>query len=72
MYLIFFTYIFKVDAGASNDNVTMNEVVEPLYNYQEAASATPEVLDAMKLFGYESFRTKQEESIMRILSGKYT
>jgi len=47
-------------------------VVEPLYHYKETEcfSATSEVLDAMNLFGYESFRMKQEECIMRILAGE--
>ena len=54
-------------------NVTTHEVVEPLYQFQETAhfSSTSEVIDAMKIFGYESFKMKQEECIMRILSGKY-
>lgn len=49
-----------------------NGVVEPLYHCQddERFSATSEVVDAMKVLGYESFRMKQEECIMRILSGK--
>ncbi|XP_068618290.1 ATP-dependent DNA helicase Q4 [Battus philenor] len=31
-----------------------------------------ELYDALKMFGYESFRTGQEQAIMRILSGKST
>ena len=58
--------------GTSNVSVTVREVVEPLYRCQktECFSATPEVLDAMKALGYQSFRVKQEECIMRILSGR--
>ena len=70
-------HIFKVSdqlqwlPRSSSVNVTMSTVVEPLYDCQEneCFSATSEVLDAMKLLGYESFRMKQEECIMRILSG---
>ena len=56
---------------SSSVNVTMSTVVEPVYNCQESEcfSVTSEVLDAMKLLGFESFRMKQEECIMRILSG---
>ena len=53
-------------------DVTTNEMVEPLYQFQEAESfsCTPEVLDALKSLGYDSFRMKQEECIIRILLGK--
>lgn len=49
-------------------------MIEPLYQFQanESFSSRPEVTDALKLLGYESFRMKQEECIMRILSGTYT
>ena len=57
--------------GLSSVTVTTHEVVQPLYNYQETESfsVTTEVLDTLKTLGYESFRMKQEECIMRILSG---
>ena len=56
------------------NDITRNEIVEPLYDFQETEifSSTPEVSDALKLLGYESFRMKQEECIMRILFGKNT
>lgn len=69
-------HLFKVNdllhPGSSSVDVTTKEVVEPLYSCYETEcfSATTEVLDALKLLGYESFRMKQEECIMRILSGK--
>ena len=70
-------YVFKVSdqlqwlPGSSGVAITTGTVVEPLYDCQESEcfSATSEVLDAMKLLGYQSFRMKQEECIMRILSG---
>ena len=77
-------YIYKIQyfnykvndrllSGKSAD-ITANEMVEPIYHFQEIEmfSDTPEVLDALKLLGHKSFRMKQEECIMRILSGKNT
>ena len=60
-------------SGEPSVNIASNKLVEPLYCPQETEhySATPEIVDAMKLLGYDSFRMKQSECIMRILSGKY-
>ncbi|XP_067111566.1 ATP-dependent DNA helicase Q4 [Osmerus mordax] len=49
--------------------------VEPLYSLGEdgqVQAAPPEVYDALKMLGYQSFRPGQESSIMRILSGQST
>ena len=60
-------------SGEPSVNIASNKLVEPLYCSQETEhySATPEIVDAMKLLGYDSFRMKQSECIMRILSGKH-
>ena len=80
IYIYIYIYIYghlkynilQLLPGKSVD-VTTNEIVKPLYQFQktESFSGTPEVRDALKLFGYKSFRMKQEECIMRILSGIY-
>ena len=61
-------------SGEPSDNIASNKRVEPLYCLQESEhySAKPEMVDAMKVLGYDSFRMKQDECIMRILSGDYT
>lgn len=49
--------------------------VYPLYSPKDDGSlidTPPEVFNALRLFGHESFRDGQENSIMRILSGKST
>ncbi|XP_044263176.1 ATP-dependent DNA helicase Q4 [Tribolium madens] len=62
----------KLDLQSYMDQV---KVVEPYYKTNEDGSVidTPkEVFNALKNFGYTSFRNGQEEAVMRILSGKST
>lgn len=51
-----------------------DNVVSPLYSNVEGGSLelTEEVLEALKLFGHQSFRFGQEKAIMRILNGQST
>ncbi|XP_029668256.1 ATP-dependent DNA helicase Q4 [Formica exsecta] len=51
------------------------EVVDPVYSANEDGSLikTPtEVVEALRMFGHENFRSGQEKAIMRILSGQST
>lgn len=49
----------------------INGVIDPLY--PDPNIETPaEVINALKMFGHESFRPGQEKAIMRILSGQST
>ena len=65
-------YFAVTSYSVESVDVTINEMVEPLYQFQEAESfsCTLEVLDALKSLGYHSFRMKQEECVMRMLLGK--
>ena len=47
--------------------------MDPMYPPAEGSTHTPatqEVYDALKVFGYDSFRPGQEQAVMRILAGK--
>ncbi|XP_045463284.1 ATP-dependent DNA helicase Q4 [Harmonia axyridis] len=57
------------------ENMLDMKGVYPLYSPQEDGSlidTPPEVYEALRLFGHESFREGQERAVMRILSGKST
>ncbi|XP_064079381.1 uncharacterized protein LOC135196437 [Macrobrachium nipponense] len=65
---------FKTSDRPSGFNTSDRPTLDPLYELKngDVLPTTTEVFEALKLFGYTSFRTGQENAIMRILSGMST
>ncbi|TMW52820.1 hypothetical protein DOY81_002087 [Sarcophaga bullata] len=65
-----------IDPNNSNSNTfSQFRSVGPLYDLQPDGTVkevTPEVLDALKMFGHTNFRKGQDRAVMRILSGMST